>query len=52
MKTKHIFLVTILLTLTVYNGFSQSAETGMASFYNDKFENSDDYPYPCLSGYK
>ena len=38
MKTKHIFLGAILLFLSVYNGFSQSTETGMASFYNDKFE--------------
>ena len=38
MKTKHIFLGAILLFLAVYNGFSQSTETGMASFYNDKFE--------------
>ena len=38
MNTKHIFLGTILLILAGYNGFSQTTETGMASFYNDKFE--------------
>jgi len=38
MKTKHIFFGAILLIFVGYNGFSQAAETGMASFYNDKFE--------------
>lgn len=38
MKTKHIFFGAILFFLVGYNGFSQSTETGMASFYNDKFE--------------
>jgi len=38
MKTTNIFLFTVLLMLVCYQGFSQSTETGMASFYNDTFE--------------
>jgi rare lipoprotein A len=38
MNTKNIFLLATLLMLVCYHGFSQSSETGMASFYNDKFE--------------
>lgn len=38
MKTKNIFLFAILAMFVCQQGFSQSTETGMASFYNDKFE--------------
>ena len=38
MKTKNIFLLTVLLILVCHHGFSQATETGMASFYNDNFE--------------
>lgn len=34
----HTYLFAILLILVCHQGFSQSTETGMASFYNDKFE--------------
>jgi rare lipoprotein A len=38
MKTKNKYLFTILFIIVCHHGFSQSSETGMASFYNDKFE--------------
>lgn len=38
MKTKNIFLIAVLLILVCHHAFSQFSQTGMASFYNDKFE--------------
>ena len=38
MKAKNIFLSSVLFFLSCYLGFSQSTETGTASFYNDTFE--------------
>ena len=39
-KTKNwnIFLCFLLLVLVCYQGFSQTTEMGLASFYSDKFE--------------
>ena len=38
MKIKNTVLVTFLLIILCYPLFSQTTETGMASYYNDKFE--------------
>ncbi len=38
MKAKPILFCTYLLLTFGYQVFSQTTETGMASFYNDKFE--------------
>lgn len=38
MKTKNIFSIAVLVMFVCYQSFSQTTESGMASFYNDKFE--------------
>ena len=38
MKTNNTVFATLLLMILCSEVFSQSTETGMASFYNDKFE--------------
>ena len=38
MKAKNIILFAFLLISPCYSLFSQTTETGMASYYNDKFE--------------
>ena len=37
-KNRNIFLCFLLLVLVCYQGFSQTTEMGLASFYSDKFE--------------
>ncbi len=37
-RNKNSIVFTLLLICLSFHGYAQSAETGLASFYNDKFE--------------